>query len=77
MFGALVKCILKQVCQKTSIEIHLVFDKTIHSLKIVRNDNRHVACQITGADQKRSSNWLQSLGVDKFKEALVEFVITF
>ena len=42
-----------------------------------RNDNRHVACQLTGADQKRSSKWLQSLGVDKFKEALVEFVITF
>ena len=28
-FAALVKLILKQVCQKTSIEIYLVFDKTM------------------------------------------------
>ena len=63
-------------------EIHLIFDKII-SLSIKdsernkRDDNRHVAYQITGAEQKRPSNWLQSLRVDQFKGALVEFLVTF
>ena len=42
-----------------------------------RDDYRHVAYQITSPEQKRPSNWLQSLPVDQFKEVLVEFLISF
>ena len=81
-FSPLAKFILQQVCKLKSTEIHLVFDKAISpSIKDSKrnkgDDNRHVAYQINGAEQKRPSNWLQSLHVDQFKEALVEFLITF
>ena len=36
-----------------------------------RDNNRHLAYQITGAKQKRPSKMLQSLRVDQFKETLV------
>ena len=76
------KLILQQVYKQRRTETHLIFDKTISpstkdSERNKRDDNRHVAYQITGAEQKRLSNWLQSLRVDQFKEALVEFLITF
>ena len=73
-FGSLAKLILQQVSKQRGTEIHLIFDKTISpsikdSERNERDDNRHVAYQITGAEQKRTSNWLRSLHVDQFKEA--------
>lgn len=73
-FGALAKFILRQVCRQKGNEIHLVFDKAISpSIKDCqrnkRGDNRVVAYQITGPEQKRPGNWLQALRVDQFKEA--------
>lgn len=64
------------------MEIHLVFDKTISpSIKDCernkRGDNRAVAYQITGPEQKRPGNWLQSLRIDQFKEALVNFLTSY
>ena len=81
-FGPLAKLILQQVSKQRGTEIHLIFDKTISpsikdSERNERDDNRHVAYQITGAEQKRTSNWLPSLHVDQFKEALVKFLVTF
>ena len=62
--------------------MHLIFDKTVRlsvkdSERNKRDDNRHVAYQITDAEQKRPSSWLQSLRVDQLKEALAEFLATF
>ena len=81
-FGALAILILKQVCKQKGNEIHLIFDKTISpSIKDCernkRGDNRTVAYQIIGPEQKRPGNWLQALRVDQFKEALVEFLTGF
>ena len=58
------------------MEIHLVFEKSISpSIKDVernkRSNQRSMAYQITGPEQKHPSNWLQALRGDQFKEALV------
>ena len=68
--------ILKQVFKQRDTEIHLLFDKTISpfikdSERNNRDNNRQVAHQITGAERKLPSTWLQSLRVDQFKGALV------
>ena len=81
-FGDAAKCILQQLCKQAAKEIHLVFDKTISpSIKdcerSIRGHNRESMFQITGPEQKRPSNWLHSLRIDQFKEALVQFLTTF
>ena len=78
-FGGVASHVLRQVCRQKGSEIHLVFDKTMSpSIKDAerckRSDNRNTIYQITGADQKRPTNWLQALRQDQFKEALVNFL---
>lgn len=78
-FGSVASYILRRVCKQKGNEIHLVFDKTIKpSIKDCerdkRSENRSIAYQITGAEQKRPGNWLQALRKDQFKEALVDFL---
>lgn len=68
--------ILKQVFKQRDTEIHLLFDKTISPFikdfeRNNRDNNRQVAHQITGAERKLPSTWLQSLRVDQFKGALI------
>ena len=49
-------------------------------LKILRGTRKTITYftyQITRTEQKWPSNWLESLHVDQFKEALVEFLRTF
>ena len=72
-FGSLEKFILQQVCKQRGTEIHLLFDKTISpsikDSKWKKSDNKkQVAYQITGAEQKRPSNWFQSLRFVQFIE---------
>ena len=54
-FGPLEKSILKQVCKQRGMEIDLLFNKTISppikdSKRNKRDNNRHVAHQITEAE---------------------------
>ena len=64
------------------MEIHLIFDKTISpSIKDAERNNRSnqrgMAYQITGPEQKHPSNWLQTLRGDQFKEAIVTFLVDY
>ena len=65
------KLILQQFWKQRATEIHLIFNKTISpsikdSERSKGGDNRHVAYQITGAEQKRPDNWLQSFRAGHF-----------
>ena len=60
----------------------MVFDKTISpSIKDAegnkRSNQRGMAYQITGREQKRPLDWLQALRGDQFKEALVTFLVDY
>ena len=60
----------------------MVFDKTISpSIKDAegnkRSNQRGMAYQITGREQKRPLDWLQVLRGDQFKEALVTFLVDY
>ena len=74
-FPGLADHLLTQVCKQRGTEIHLVFNKTISpSIKDAernkRSNQRDMAYQITGPEQKHPSNWLQAFRGDQFKETI-------
>ena len=81
-FAGLADHLLRQVFKQRGTEIHLVFDKTIlpfikDAERNKRSNQRDMAYQINGLEQKRPSNWLQALRGDQFKEALVTFLVDY
>ena len=60
----------------------MVFDKTISpSVKVTernkRSNQRGMAYQITGPEQKQSTNWLQALRGGQFNETLLTFLVDY
>ena len=66
LFGEVARFMLKKICKQKAKVIYLVFDKTDSpSIKDCErdkraDDDRDIAYQITGPDQKRPGNWLKA-----------------
>ena len=81
-FAGLADHFLRQVCKQRGTEIHLAFDKTIPSYirdaeKNKRSNQRGMAYQITGCEQKHPPNWLQALRGDHFKKVIFKFSVDY
>ena len=81
-FADLAGHLLRQVCKQRGTEFHLAFDKTIlpsinDAERNKRSNQRGMVYQITGPEQKCSSNWLQALRGGQFKEDLVTFLANY
>ena len=78
-FAGVAKFLLKKLLQKEGKIIHFVSDKWIKpSIKDCERESRNstdVSCYITGANQKRPTNWLLALRSCNFKTALLNFLV--
>ena len=78
-FGGVSTYLLKRILDCTSNIIHFVSDKyitpSVKDCERIERASDSTSYQITGASQKRPSNWLVALRNSKFKESLIEFLM--
>ncbi|KAH9635594.1 hypothetical protein HF086_012263 [Spodoptera exigua] len=77
-FDKIAESILIKICSTNATEIHLIFDRYLSpSIKDSERESRkefNIPYNISGPQQTRPKNFLQSLKNYRFKEALVQFL---
>ncbi|CAH1102151.1 unnamed protein product [Psylliodes chrysocephalus] len=80
-FGKISEHVLRKICGKDALEIHLVFDRYLSpSIKDAERHNRQevdIPFSIVGPLRKRQLDFNKSLKNFRFKEALVEFFVQY
>lgn len=77
-FEKVAESILIKICSTNATEIHLIFDRYLStSIKVSERQNRKefdIPYKISGPQQIRPTDFLQSLKNYRFKEALIQFL---